>query len=171
MVRTVALLTAVFAATTGALTAQEHGAAGEPTAHEEHRNQLGVFVGAASHLHQKETGVAVGLEYARRLTHRVGIGAFAEYASSKLERDFIVGVPLEVEPVGRLALWAGPGIEFVTVEDEATGEEENETESLLRMGTGYVFPLGRLTVRPSFTADYAGGHWTLVYGAVLALPF
>jgi hypothetical protein len=39
------------------------------------------------------------------------------------------------------------------------------------MGTGYVFPLGRLTVRPSFNADYAGGHWTLVYGAALALPF
>jgi hypothetical protein len=171
MVRVIALLGAVAAASAGALTAQEHGAAGQPVAHEEHRNQVGVFVGAASHLHQKETGIAVGLEYARRLTHWVAVGAYAEYASSKLERDFIVGVPLEVEPVGRLALWAGPGIEFVTVEDEATGEEENETEFLLRMGTGYVFPLGRLTVRPSFNADYAGGHWTLVYGAALALPF
>ena len=89
--------------------------------------------------------------------------------------DHIVQVatcrPLEVQPIGRLALWAGPGVEFVTVEDEVTGEEENETEFLLRLGTGYVVPLGRLTVRPSFNADYAGGHWTLVYGAALALPF
>ena len=171
MVRTIAFVGAIAAASASTLTAQEHGAAGEPAAHEEHRNQVGVFVGAASHLHQKETGIAVGLEYARHLAPRIGVSVFAEYASSKLERDFIVGVPLEVQPIGRLALWAGPGVEFVTVEDEVTGEEENETEFLLRLGTGYVFPLGRLTVRPSFNADYAGGHWTLVYGAALALPF
>ncbi|KPK04985.1 MAG: hypothetical protein AMS20_07695 [Gemmatimonas sp. SG8_28] len=153
------------------LTGQEHGEPGMEREHEEHANHAGLFLGAASHLHTDETGIAVGLEYARRLTHRVYLDVFAEYASSKLERDIIVGIPLEVVPVGGLALSAGPGIEFLSVEDEETGTEEHETEFLLRLGAGYYLPLGRLTLRPTFNADYAGGHWTLVYGAALGIPF
>jgi hypothetical protein len=153
------------------LTGQEHGDRGEERAHEEHANHAGLFVGAASHLHTDETGIAVGLEYSRRLTHRVYLDVFAEYASSKLERDLIFGIPLEVVPVGGLALWAGPGIEVLSVEEEETGTEKNETGFLLRVGAGYYLPLGRLTLRPTFNADYAGGHWTLVYGAALGVPF
>ena len=153
------------------LTGQEHGESGTQQAHAEHANHAGLFVGAASHLHTDETGIAIGLEYARRLAHRVYLDVFAEYASSKLERDFIVGIPLEVVPVGGLSLSAGPGIEFLSVEDEETGTEESETEFLLRLGAGYYLSLGRLTLRPTFNADYAGGHWTLVYGATLGVPF
>jgi hypothetical protein len=156
---------------TAPLTGQGHGNPGEEQAHEEHANHAGLFLGAASHLHTDETGIAVGLEYARRLTHRVYLDVFAEYASSKLERDVIIGIPLEVMPVGGFALSAGPGVEFLTVEDEETGTEEHETEFLLRLGAGYYLPLGRLTLRPTFNADYAGGHWTLVYGAALGIPF
>jgi hypothetical protein len=150
------------------LTGQEHG---EEQAHEEHANHAGLFVGAASHLHSDETGIAVGLEYARRLTNRVYLDVFAEYASSELERDIIVGIPLEVVPAGGLALWVGPGVEFLSIEDEETGTEESETDVLLRVGAGYSLPVGRLTLRPTFNADYAGGHWTLVYGAALGVPF
>ena len=169
---TVMLLAVVTAMTLApTLGAQEHGTTSEAAAHEGHNNKVGLFIGAATHLHQNETGLAIGLEFERRLAHRVDLGVFGEYASSKLERDFLFGVPLAVSPVGHLYLWAGPGIEFVSEEDEATGVEHNETEFLLRLGTGYVFQVGRLELRPTFNADYAGEHWTLVYGVALGVPF
>jgi len=171
------LVTATFLAVAFAmisaptLGAQEHGTSGDQAAHEGHNNQVALFVGAATHLHHEETGFAIGLEFERRLAHRVYLGVFGEYASSKLERDFLFGVPLAVSPVGHLYLWAGPGIEFVSEEDETTGIEHNKTEFLLRLGTGYNFGIGRLTLRPTFNADYAGEHWTLVYGAALGVGF
>jgi len=169
---TVVLLAVATAMTLApTLSAQEHGTTGEQAAHEGHNNQLALFVGAATHLHHKETGFAIGLEFERRLAQRLYLSVFGEFASSKLERDFLFGVPLSVSPVGHLLVWAGPGIEFVSEEDETTGIEHNKTEFLLRLGTGYVFSLGRLELRPSFNADYAGEHWTLVYGAALGLPF
>jgi len=174
MERKTLCVTAMFLAVASAMTlapvlgAQEHGTTGQ---HEGHANHAAVFLGAATHLHQKETGFAIGLEYERRLSSLFSLSVFGEYASSKLERDFIFGAPLEVSPIGGLALWAGPGIEFVSEEDETTGDEHNKTEFLLRLGTGYVFQLGKLTLRPTFNADYAGEHWTLVYGAALGMGF
>ena len=85
-----AVATAMIATPT--LGAQEHGTTGEQAAHEGHNNQVALFVGAATHLHNEETGFAIGLEFERRLSNRLFLAVFGEYASSKLERDFLFGV-------------------------------------------------------------------------------
>ena len=154
----------------GGASGQEHGPETGAAAHHGYRNAVGVFGGAATHLKHDNTGVAVGLEYVRHIGGRFGLGVFGEYASSRLERDIIVGVPLEWSPVGGLALLVAPSIESLDLEDEETGEIEGEASFLLRLGVGYFFFFDRLFVKPNFNADYSG-HWTLVYGVSLGLRF
>ncbi|MFV1988385.1 MAG: hypothetical protein ACC682_13980 [Gemmatimonadota bacterium] len=151
---------------TTAVSAQEHEAEGE------HRpNAFAVFLGGAAHLasegKESESGVAIGLEYTRRLSDRFKLGALAEWASSEESRNFVFLVPLYARVAGNFFLVAGPGIETVPGE----GEEKDETGFLARFGAVYEIELDRFVIGPQINADVADGNWTLVYGLTFGIAF
>jgi hypothetical protein len=169
MNRVLSLVTVTVVALLGSLNqmhAQEHGAAVGTSDLEHHKNHGATFLGATTHLGDDATGFTIGAEYTRRLG-LLGVGLLVEMSSSRIERNIIVGVPLSVYPWRGLILFAAPAVEVASENVEHGGETEYETElePLFRFGTGYWFAVNEtISVAPTFMADVAKGHWTLVYG-------
>ena len=173
----VALAAAILVgAPTASAQEAEHGASGE---HPEHagalpyRHVISLFAGAATHTEDNDTGGAVGLSYGYKLSHQWAVGIKLEYAGSGLERDYIILPGVVFEPVERVELALGLGVEQVSRDKLEDGEEHTveETEALLRLTFGYVFPLGtNLALTPEFNADITGPEEvTYVYGLVLSV--
>lgn len=156
-----------------ALHAQEHGGAEGEGERGYHRNHGAAFLGASTHLEDDDTGLTLGVEYVRRFG-LWGAGVYVEMASSRLERDAILGVPVFLYPWRGLSLFVAPAAQVVSVDVETDGETEveREIELLLRFGTGYWFELNEtVAIAPTFMADHVSGHWTLVYGVSLGVGF
>jgi hypothetical protein len=155
------------------LRAQELGAGAHGEENTHHDNAAALFLGAATHLgsdgHSNETGFAIGLEYARRVTDRFKIGMLGEYSSTDTKDNYIFAVPLFAHLTENLALVAGPGLELAS-HDEG-GHEEEETEFLMRFGTIYEFELNNWAIGPQVHADLVDGHWTMVYGVSFGIGF
>ena len=155
------------------LRAQEEGSGAHAEEHAHHDNAIGLFLGAATHLgsdgHSNETGFAIGLEYARRVADRFTIGMLGEYATTDTKDNYVFVVPLYAHLTERLAIGAGPGLEFSS--DQEGEHQEEKTEFLLRFGTIYELKLNKWAVAPQAYADLVDGHWTMVYGVSLGIGF
>ena len=148
------------------LHAQEHGAAAGTGGHEYHKNHGATFLGATTHLHDDDTGFTIGTEYTRRWG-LLGVGFLVEMSSSRIERDIIAGVPVTLYPWRGLTVFAAPAAAVASQNVEHGGEtvQETELEPLFRFGAGYWFALNEtIAVAPTFMADVAQGHWSLIYG-------
>ncbi|KPK56544.1 MAG: hypothetical protein AMS21_12655 [Gemmatimonas sp. SG8_38_2] len=157
-----------------ALSAQEHGESYEAEEHEYLRNHGAALLGATTHLDPEDTGFTIGVEYVRRLTRLLAIGVSVEMASSSLERDIILGLPIILYPWKGLALVAMPGAEAATVEEEhgAEIEEATEAEFLMRLGVAYWFEMNETVgVAPAIFVDHASERWSLVYGMVFGVAW
>jgi hypothetical protein len=102
----------------------------------------------------------LGTEYEYRFYQRLGIGALVELATGDV-RDVVVLAPLTFHPFGGLALKAAPGAEIT----------DGETEFAFRLGIGYEFPAGPISIAPEFNADLVRGDWTYVYGLSFGVAF
>ncbi len=166
------LCTATLLTSIGPLYAQEHseGATGEE--HEYHKNHGASFLGATTRLDPEDTGFTIGTEYVRRFTRLLAVGVSVEMASSELERDVILGLPVVLYPWRGLALVAMPGAELATVEEEH-GEEINEVtevEFLMRFGVGYWFALNEtVAASPAIFVDATSARTSLVYGVLFGV--
>ena len=160
----------VSAGQTSLLRAQEEGAEEEEPGHD---HALALFLGGVTHFGSdadpNESGFAIGLEYARGLTSRLKVGLIAEYATTDAERDFIAALPLFAHLTERFVLVAAPGVEFASVEEG--GQEEKETEFLMRFGMIYDIELNNWALGPQVHADLVNGRWTLVYGIAFGIGF
>ena len=174
--RFVLLAGAVFLAAPAA-TAQdaEHAADDEHSEHSEaltYRHALTLFAGAATHTEQNDTGGAIGLSYGYFLSHKWALGVKVEYASSRLERDFVILPGVLFEPVDRVELAVGFGVERASKEESEHGETHTveENEALLRLTFVYGFHIGsRMALSPEFNADITSSNVTYVYGLALSV--
>ena len=152
-----------------------HEPAGERSASEEepaYRHVVSFFGGLSTHTERAETGAAMGISYAYKLSHKWAVGGKLEYATSALERDFVALAAVAFEPVERVEFAVGVGTERVSKDEIEDGEEHTveETEALLRLTFGYSLPLRPgLSVAPEFNADIGGSRVTYVYGLVLSV--
>jgi hypothetical protein len=142
------------------LPAQEHEAAGHGTAQqgEEHsfKNAVGLFLGASTHLDTDDTGFTVGADYERLISYPWGAGLIVDFASSNIERDFIVAVPLYFHPIHWLRLSAAPGMELAG-HSEPGHDTETHTEFLVRAGAEAEIVLGPAhALAAAFKVDWAG---------------
>ena len=154
--------------------AQEHTANSADThKHEYHQNHGASFLGATTPLDAEYTGFTIGTEYTRRFGPW-GVGFLVEMASSRVERDIIIGVPVSLYPWRELVLFVAPAVEVASFEEVHDGEskEETELEPLLRLGTAYWFAVNEtIVLAPTLQADVAKGHWSLVYGLSIGVGF
>ena len=153
----------------------EHGAQGEHSAHSEepvYRHVVSFFGGLSTYTDVGETGGAMGISYAYRFSHRWAAGLKLEYVTSSIERDIVGLLGVAFEPVDRLELGAGFGLEQVSVDvvEEEDILAEREWEGLLRLGVAYAFPLREgVSLAPEFNTDISSTRVTLVYGLVFSV--
>jgi hypothetical protein len=172
-----AILAGAALATAPALRAQdvEHAAEHSRAGHEEgpsFRHYVSLSGGASTHTERNETGGALGLSYGYAVSHNWGVGLKLEYASSRLERDYVALVGVGYEPVERLEFAVYAGVERVSEDEVGDGEETTvvEVEGIVRLTFGYAFPLSRRwTLVPEFNADISSSRVTYVYGVALSL--
>jgi hypothetical protein len=123
------------------------------------RNRVALFLGATTK--DSHTHATIGLEYERRLSELIGIGAVAEGSPSG--RELVGAVPVFFHPVGGLALSVGPGFSV----------EEGHTHFLVRFGVGWDFELpAGLSLAPAVSYDLTEGAGdAIVYGLMLSYAF
>ena len=134
-----------------------------------HRHAVSLFLGAATHTDRNETGAAIGLSYAFRIAPKWALGVKAEYASSTLERDWVLLASVAFEAAERLEFLLGIGPELAN-RSEGEMQSVDEVEALLRLGVAYAFRVNqRMVLSPEFNADFGSSQVTFVYGLVLTL--
>jgi hypothetical protein len=114
----------------------------------------------------------VGISYAYKFSHRWAADLKLEYVTSSIERDIVGVLGVAFEPVDRLELGAGFGVEQVSVDvvEEEDILAEREWEGLLRLGVAYAFPLREgVSLAPEFNTDISSTRVTLVYGLVFSV--
>lgn len=154
----------------------EEGAHGS---HATHRHHFSIAGAATYSFEEDEAHPTVGLDYVYRLRvweGRVGIGAFGEAIFAE-HTEGIIGLPVYVYPYKGLSLFAGPGVEIVTEESEADGEEhgsgsDTEAKFLFRFGIGYSVELGKgFSIMPNIDIDLVRENPALVFGVGLGKSF
>ena len=153
----------------------EHAAEGEHPEHSEeltYRHAVTLFAGAATHTEENDTGGAIGLSYGYFLSRKWALGLKVEYASSRLERDFIILPAVLFEPVERVEFAVGFGVERASKEETEHGETHTveENEALVRLTFAYGFHIGsRMALSPEFNADITSSNVTYVYGLAFSV--
>jgi hypothetical protein len=142
-----------------------------------HKNDVAIFLGGTDE-HGHPTEFTWGLDYKRRVAERWAVGGLFDHAGGSL-RNAIVAASVTWLPVGKLSLTAAPGIEFHrgrssnegcgcagSTKSEETGEaDEDATYFLLRLGVGWVFPIGEsYRIEPQVNLDLVEGEKVWVYG-------
>lgn len=154
--------------------AQKHTAdSADSHKHEYHQNHGASFLGATTHLDAEDTGFTIGTEYTRRFGSW-GVGFMVEMASSRVERDIIIGVPVSLYPWRELVLFVAPAVEVASFEELHGSESKQvtELEPLFRFGMAYWFAVNEtIALAPTFQADVTKGHWSLVYGLSIGVGF
>jgi hypothetical protein len=129
------------------------------SAHAEHHpNLLAGFVGVALE-DRRDNGLAVGIEYERRISERFGVGGLAEYTFGDFDVT-VYAVPFAFH-LGRWKLYGAPGIE----------DGQHGTEALLRIGAEYGFQVGSWEISPQVDLDFVDGDQIFVTGVTFGKGF
>ena len=148
-----------FSASTFSLAAFQEGHANAIAGEADRPNRIGLFLGATTK--DGHTGFTIGLEYERRLSELIGVGAVAEATPNG--REFVGAVPVFFHPVGGLAFSIGPGFSV----------EDGHAHFLVRFGVGWDFELpAGLSLAPTVSYDLTeGAEDAVVYGVLLSYVF
>ena len=148
-----------FSASTFSLAAFQEDHADANAEEADRPNRIGLFLGATTK--DSHTGFTIGLEYERRLSELIGVGAVAEATPNG--REFVGAVPVFFHPVGGLAFSIGPGFSV----------ENGHAHFLVRFGVGWDFELpAGLSLAPTVSYDLTEGtEDAVVYGVLLSYVF
>ena len=156
---------AALAAGAPALASETHGS---QAAHPHH---VSLMLGAADNHHLDETGFTIGASYRRTVAPKVAVGPMIDFAFYDHETTTLLVAAAFWKPAGNLILLAGPGVEFVHVDDAVGHEGGTEREFAFRLGAGYEFHAGGLTITPGIGTDFVDGHTTVVYAVAFGFGF
>jgi len=132
----------------------------------EHPHHVSVLLDATSHGPEWTPHFTTGLEYEYRLPVWDGLlGVFVE-----AEVVIAEGTPLVF--LGGVAVHPWAGLRTFVAGGTELAAEDPHPHGLVRMGVGYDFEVWRLTLSPTFAADWLqGNHWVFVYGLSLGVGF
>ncbi len=137
---------------------------------EDKRHHLSVVTAGTTIFKADETAFTLGIDYEYRLNRLVGVGLVLEQAFGDVDATSLLAVA-DLHIWKGLALQIGPGLEFI---DETTlsGERENETNFIFRLGTLYEFEFDeKYTLSPQVHYDASSGEDALVFGLALGIAF
>ncbi len=96
-----------------------------------------------------------------------GISVFGEAIFAE-HTEWLIGVPVVYRANDKVWLRAGIGMELVR---NAAEELEIHKDPLVRVGGGYDFHMGKLTLSPSLDIDIVRKHAALVAGLNIGFGF
>lgn len=131
-------------------------------------NVAALFLGNTNEHHAN--GFSLGLEYERRVSELIGVGAIVEHAGGDIDSTITIAA-LYVHPYAGLLVVLGVGAEFKSAREE-DGEEEAATSGIVgRIGLGYEFEFDHLVLVPQVNLDVFEREEAVVVGAVFAYRF
>ena len=128
---------------------------------ERKKNKVALFMGYTGE-RGEEGGQTIGLDYVRRFGRRWAANGFVDFAAGGIEAG-VVGVGASFYPVEWLAVFAGPGIEWV----------EGESQGLVRAGVALEFEVAEgVLLGPAAYLDFLeDGQIAWIVGASLVHEF
>ena len=131
-----------------------------PASAQEHHleeNEIAVFVGIA---HEgRDDGVAIGVEYERRIDESLGLGLLVEHTFGDL-KTWVFAVPLTLH-VEDWKFVLAPGIE----------DRDGRSENLVRIAVGYEFETSNVKMTPTVNVDFVDDETVFVLGVAFGWPF
>jgi hypothetical protein len=159
LVTVLALLLIIVCALPTVAQADEHELESDHEAtHDFHPNMLAFFVGVSDE-GRNETGLALGIEYERRLNESFGVGVLAERTFGDLD-IWVFAVPFAYH-TGRWKFYIAPGIE----------DGDHGNESLVRLGGEYAYEVGAWEISPQIDVDFVNGDEVTVLGVTFGRAF
>ena len=114
---------------------------------------INLFAGAVVDVNNRG-GTTVGIDYEYRLSHKWGVGGFAE-SVTRVDRSFAAGALLYWHAVGKLVLVGGLGQEH----------HGGHWEGILRVGGFYEFPMeSGWVISPAVFYDFSEATDLLILG-------
>ena len=137
-----------------------------------HYNHFALFGGASTLFEGNHTSFTLGADYIRYFSpeSKFAAGIFTE-AIFAHHTEWLFGAVLFYGITKHLWIRSGPGIEILQEEIGHTGETESITEFLYRVGAGYSFHFGRISITPSVDLDFVGSSTTLAWGVNFGMGF
>lgn len=99
----------------------------------------------------------LGIDYERRLTKLFGIAGLLDFVVEG-QREFLFGPLAVLHPFRGAKLWVGPLYEVV---------REGENEWVARVGAGWDFKVGKVTLTPAANYDITNEHEIWVLGLTI----
>jgi len=137
-----------------------------------HKHHIAVFNGLTSNFTHNNTGYSVGIDYEYRFSRFIGAGLLAEYIATE-EGEILGGLPLFMHFTKRLKLTFAPLVlnkEKHHEDPDHHTEESRVTAFAFRLGAGYGFHVGKLSLAPAINFDMGESN-ALVYGLNIGLGF
>jgi len=135
-----------------------------------HKHHAAVFLGATTNLDHNHNFFTAGLDYEYRFSQRFGAGLAGELLTNSHGKEIVFGIPLFYH-TGSFKIVAGPMAAYVLAVDNGHG---GTTQSALhygaRIGAGYDFHIGALSITPTVNYDYIESS-ALVYGLGIGMGF
>lgn len=122
------------------------------------KHHLGLFVGSTSNFSAHHTSFSLGSDYEYRISNLLGVGLLGEMVFAEHKETLVFG-SLFVHPIEGLKIVFGNGLAFV----------EDKSHYVFRLGTGYDFHVGSLSVTPTINFDFGDGNSFAVYGITFAI--
>lgn len=140
--------------------------------HNFHKNHLALFNGVTSNLSHHTTSYSIGIDYEYRISQHIGTGILGEYIAAE-NGEYIGGLPLFIHLADHVKLSAVP----LLINKKQTHEESHdhadanrETKFAFRLGVGYSFTMGKISVAPVLNFDM-GNSLALIYGLSIGTGF
>ena len=137
-----------------------------------HKHHIALFNGLTSNFTHNSTDYSIGLDYEYRLSQFIGTGILVEYIAME-KGEILGGLPLFMHFTKGLKLTAAPLLVNKEEHHENSGhhtEESRVTDFAFRLGAGYGFHVGKLSLAPSINFDMGESN-ALVYGINIGLGF
>ena len=145
----------------------------EHSKHESHnhysKHHVALFNGATTNFSHELTSYTIGIDYEYRLSKFIGIGFLGEYITSKPE-EFLTGVGVIAHPFKGIRLLATPLMVYAEENNNEGNDVKKETSFSFRIGTGYDFHIGKLSVGPSINYDF-GNTNAISFGITTGFGF
>jgi len=147
---------------------QEEGSKQESQNHSS-KHHIALFNGATTNFSHESTSYTIGLDYEYRISKLLGIGLLGEVILADSE-EFLTGVAVCAHPFKGTKLIAAPLVVFSEEHHSEGHEIKKESSFAFRIGAGYDFHVGKLSLGPTVDFDF-GKTEALNYGLSIGFGF
>lgn len=153
----------------------EHNEHAKQASHDHHsKHHVAIFNGATTVPAHHLTVYTIGVDYEYRISNLVGMGILGEIIKTE-SSEIVTGISVFAHPIKGLKFVAAPLIVYSKPHqsDEHhvdTHDLKRESHLFFRLGAGYDFHLGKLSIGPSINYDI-GKVKAISYGLSVGIGF